>query len=352
VTIPRAAELQRIALCMGSIIHSHGVHFFALAGPDLLLGLDADPAKRNIVGLMQTHPEVAQKALRLRTLGAKITEIIGGRGTHPVALVAGGCSQVLTQEKREALQKFAAEALETGKFLVDVAKKALEPQQELVQSLPIDMYHDMGTVTDDGALDLYQGKLRLRSPDGKSTLDFSEDEWADYIYEETVPSSYAKFAYCRVGDKSVAYRVGPLSRLNVCDKISTPLAQAELEAFRAAGGFPCHHTVMYHHARLVEMVYAIEKLHEVLADDEITSDHVLNKPTQLPQSATAHIEAQRGVLIHDYKVDEDGIVKRANLIVATQQNLSAINATISMQAAKLLDAPEPVLLNGIEFGIR
>jgi F420-non-reducing hydrogenase large subunit len=103
---------------------------------------------------------------------------------------------------------------------------------------------------------------------------------------------------------------------------------------------------------LVEMVYAIEKLHEVLADDEITSDHVLNKPTQLPQSATAHIEAQRGVLIHDYKVDEDGIVKRANLIVATQQNLSAINATISMQAAKLLDAPEPVLLNGIEFGIR
>lgn len=337
---------------MGSILHSHGVHFFALAGPDLLLGLDADPAKRNIVGLMQTHPEVATKALRLRTLGAKITEVIGGRGTHPVAFVGGGCSQVLSKDKHAALVKFADESLEIGKQLVDVAKGALTSQMELVTSLPLDMYYDMGTVSDDGALDLYQGKLRLRSPDGQTVLEFDEDDWADYIFEETVPTSYAKYCYCRTGDEAVAYRVGPLSRLNVCDKLDTPLAQAELEAFRSLGGHPCHHTPMYHYARLVEMVHSIEKLKMVLDDDEITSDNVLAKPTHAPQSATAHVEAQRGVLIHDYQVDENGIVRRANLIVATQQNISAINATIGLQASKLVDSPEPVLLNGIEFGIR
>ncbi|RKY67493.1 MAG: hypothetical protein DRP97_07345 [Candidatus Latescibacterota bacterium] len=165
VKIPRAAELQRIALNMGSIIHSHGVHFFAMAGPDLFMGVDADPAERNIVGLMKANPDVAKKALRLRTIGALVTEAIGGRPTHPVSFVPGGVAEPLSKEKREALRKFTAEGLELGKELLDVSNAVLAGQPELIQSLPLETYY-MGTVND-GVLDLYQGDIRLRSPDGK-----------------------------------------------------------------------------------------------------------------------------------------------------------------------------------------
>ena len=336
---------------MGSIIHSHGVHFFGLAGPDLLLGIDSDPAVRNIVGLMQSHPEVATKALRVRSLGALITELIGGRGTHPVSLVGGGVSAPLTKEKREALIKFTGECLELGLFLLGVAKGALTSQLELVTSLPMETYY-MGTVAPDGALDLYQGELRLRSHDGSYQKQFSEDDWAKEIYEETVAHSYAKYVFCNTDHGPVPYRVGPLARLNVADKMATPLAQQELEAFREIGGHPCNHTVMYHYARLVELVYAIENLKACVEDDEIISDNVRTKATNTPRSATAHVEAQRGVLIHDYQVDSEGIVERANLIVATQQNISAINKTIEQSVRNYINSSDAMLLNGIEFGIR
>lgn len=333
---------------MGSILHSHGVHFFALAGPDLLLGIDSDPAKRNIVGLVEAMPEVATKALRLRTLGQKVTELIGGRGTHPVTFVPGGISQPLSPEKRDRLEAMAKEATELGLELVGVAKKALKDQLELATSLPLET-HYLGTVKD-GALDLYHGDLHLMAPDG-SSLSFGEDQWADYLYEETQPTSYAKYVFCRKGAESVPFRVGALARLNVAERMATPLAQAELEEFRALGGRPCHQTVLFHYARLVELVYACEALTELANDDEIVSDVVRGK-LGTPRSATAHVEAPRGVLIHRYEVDENGIVTDANLIVATQQNTSAINATIGLAAQKALDKPDEVLLNSIEFGVR
>jgi coenzyme F420-reducing hydrogenase alpha subunit len=351
VQAPRAAELQRVALNMGSIIHSHGVHFFAMAGPDLLLGIDADPATRNIVGLMKSHPDVARKALRLRTLGALVTETIGGRPTHPVSFVPGGVSMPLDADKRAALRGFATEGLELGKELLAVAKGALDGQMELVEALPMET-HYLGTVREDGALDLYQGLLRLRSPDGATDLDFSEDDWREHLFEEAVPTSYAKYVYCQTPEGPVPYRVGPLARLNVCDYIDTPGAQAELEAFRELAGHPCHQTVMFHHARLVELLHALEKLAEVVEDDEISSDNVKARIDGPPQSASAHVEAQRGTLIHDYEVDSEGIVTKANMIIATQQNASAIDATIAQCAERYIDQPDEVLLNGIEFGIR
>ncbi len=351
VTPPRAAVLQRVALNMGSIVHSHGVHFFAMAGPDLLLGVDADPATRNIVGLMKTHPDVARKALRLRTLGALVTETIGGRPTHPVSFVPGGVSMALSPEKRDALRAFAEEGLELGKELLVVAKGALAEQQELVEALPMET-HYLGTVTENGALDLYEGTLRLRSPDGTTDLDFSCDDWREYLFEEAVPTSYAKYVYCHTPAGPVPYRVGPLARLNVCDYIDTPAAQAELEAFREQVGFPCHQTVMFHHARLIELLHALEKLKECVDDDEIVSDNVKATITATPRNAAAHVEAQRGVLIHDYEVDKEGIVTKANMIIATQQNASAIDATIAQCAERYIDQPDEVLLNGIEFGIR
>jgi coenzyme F420-reducing hydrogenase alpha subunit len=326
------------------------VHFFALAGPDLLLGLDADPADRNIVALLKTAPDVARNALRLRTIGQQVTELVGGRGTHPVASVAGGLAAPLDAGRIETLRKLAAEALPLGAQLVEVARDALLANEDLIRSLPIES-HYLGTVSD-GCLDLYEGDLRLRAPDGTDT-EFSEDEWASYMHEETVPTSFAKHVFCKTaGGTEVPFRVGALARLNCADSIDTPLAQAELERFRELGGNPCHETVMYHYARLVELLYAAEKLAEIVADDEIMSDQVRAEPSGSPRHATAHVEAPRGVLIHDYEVDSEGIVTKVNLIVATQQNMALINETIAMSASQYLDQPDDLLLNGIEFGIR
>jgi len=351
VTIPRAAYLLRSALNYGQFIHSHGVHFFALAGPDLLLGLDADPAKRNILGLVDAAPEVATKALRLRTIGQRVSELIGGRGTHPVACVAGGMGAPLSKEKRETLRKLAEEGVVLGKELFAFSKQALLSKLDLVQSLPIET-HYLGTVKA-GALDFYDGDLRMISPDGQQRIDFKEEDWARYLFEETVPGSYAKYVYFRTSaDDAVPYRVGPLARLNCCETIDTPLANAELAELRTLVGHPCHQTVVYHYARLIEILHAAERLHEIANDDEILSENVRASTDGTPRDATSHTEAPRGVLFHDYKVDGNGIVTDANLVVATQQNMSAINATLGMSAQQYLDQPDALLLNAIEFGVR
>ncbi|MBI4952402.1 MAG: Ni/Fe hydrogenase subunit alpha [Myxococcales bacterium] len=351
VTPPRAATLLRQALGLAGIIHSHAIHFFALAGPDLILGLDADASQRSIVGLLSAAPEVAKKALRLRTLGARATELIGGRSTHPVSCVAGGLAAPLGAPRLDGLRRIAAECSPLARELVDFARAALLGRRELLSLLPLETNY-LGTVGAGGALDLYAGALRFRSADGARTVDMSEDDWAAHIYEEVAPGGYAKRVLCNATGEGQSYRVGALARLNVCDRIDTPLASAELEAFRELGGLPCHETVLYHYARLVELLYASERLAEIVADDEIRSDDVRTTSLGTPRSATAHVEAPRGTLIHDYEVDANGIVTRCNLLVATQQNLAAIDRTIGLSVERLIDQPDGVLLNGIEFGVR
>lgn len=314
-----------------------------------MLGPDTDPAERNIVGLLKAAPQVARDALRLRSIGQRVTEVIGGRGTHPVASVAGGLAAPLGADRAAALRKLADEAVPLGCQLVEVARQALVARADLLTSLPLESA-DLGTVAD-GALDLYDGRLRLRTADER--VEFEEDDWTSYLHEEADHTSYAKRVLCKTSSgASVPYRVGPLARLNCADRVDTPLAQAELERFRELGGNPCHQTMLYHYARLVELLYATEKLAAIAHDDEILSDQVRTQPSASPRSATAHVEAPRGVLIHDYTVDGNGIVTRANLLVATQQNASAINDTIALSAARYLDADERSLLNGIEIGIR
>ena len=335
---------------MGSTLHSHGVHFFALAAPDILLGDDVDPADRNVVGLLKAMPDVARKGLAVRSAGQRVTELIGGRGTHPVAAVAGGVAAPLTRERADGLRRIARETLPLVVEIVGVARKALLARPDLVGALPLETYY-MGTVKD-GTLDLYDGRLRLQAPDG-AHVEFDEDDWTSALHEEVLPASYGKPTFCRnAAGEPVPYRVGALARLNCADRIDTPLAQEELERFRELGGRPCHQTVLYHYARLVEMLYAAETLAKVAEDEEILSPHVRSAPTHPPRSATAHVEAPRGVLIHQYDVDEKGIVQAANLIVATQQNIPALNRTIGLAAERLLDAPDEALLRGVEFGIR
>jgi coenzyme F420-reducing hydrogenase alpha subunit len=348
---PRAALLLRDLLNVGSFIHSHGVHFFALAGPDLLLGIDAPAAKRNLMGLLEAAPDLAGKALRLRSLGSKIVEAIGGRGTHPVTSVAGGMAISLTPEKREALKKQAAEALELTKVAVAEGKKALVAKKELLSILPL-ATHNMGTVKE-GTLDLYDGVLRTTRPDKSIALDMNVDDYRDYLYEEATKYSYSKQVFFKdPNGTAAAYRVGPLARLNVADNISTPLAAAELAQFKEKVGDPCNFTVMNHYARLIELLHCAERAVEILDDDEIISDNVKTKITNSPKPAIAHIEAPRGVLIHDFDVDENGIMKGANLLVATQHNISSINATVKAAAQHFMDKPEEEMLNGIEFAIR
>jgi F420-non-reducing hydrogenase large subunit len=347
-TIPRAAELLRNILNLGALVSSHAIHFFALAGPDLLMGLDADPAERNIIGMVKRHPGMSKSALRLRTIGQSIVELVGGRGTHPVSSIPGGMAAPLSKEKAQKLKELIDEGMILGQKLYTAAASILASKKELLHSLPLETGY-MGTVTG-GALDFYQGDLRLKKADG-TTLDFHEDEWASRISEKAVDYSYGKYVFFNAGGESISYRVGPVARLNCAERIDTPLANAELEKFRQEFGPICHQTAAYHPARMIELLHALEKLQVLVADPEILSEKV-NSKLGSPRNATAHVEAPRGVLIHDYQVDANGIVTRANLLVATQQNLAAIDSTIRMSAERYIDQPDSLLLNAVEFGIR
>lgn len=347
---PRAAVMQRELLNCGSYLHSHGVHFFALAGPDLLLGIDAPAGKRNIMGLLEAAPDLAKKALRLRSIGQKIAEIVGGRGTHPITCVAGGMSGPLTADQRQTLQRLTAEALELTKVAVAAGKDALAKNQALLDILPLPV-HNMGTVKG-GNLDLYDGVIRVQRPGGDVALEMDAADYAKHVFEEALPYTYSKQVFVKDPTGPAPYRVGPLARVNCADAIDTPLANEELQAFQKRWGRPCKLTVLNHMARLIEMLYCAEKAVALVADDEIVSTEVRKQPSAKPRSAIAHVEAPRGVLIHDYTVDGEGIVQKANFIVATQQNISAINASVKAAAKQFWGKPDEELLNGIEFAIR
>jgi coenzyme F420-reducing hydrogenase alpha subunit len=346
--IPRSAELQRNIMNLGALVSSHATHFFALAGPDLLLGLKSDPAKRNIIGMAEKYPVLSKKALRLRSIGQRIVELVGGRGTHPVASVAGGMATVIKKDTLNKLRQLAAEGLKLGRNIYATAKTRLAPQKKLLRSLPLKTNY-LGTVNA-GNLDFYEGELRLKMINGH-TIAFNEDDWTQYLSEHAVDDSYGKHVSCKTESGTAPYRVGPLARLNCVDRIDTPNANEQLEEMRHIFGHPCHQTVMYHYTRMIELLYAVEKIYQLVQEKELLDDKVMS-PLGTPQDACAHVEAPRGVLIHDYKVDGNGIITQANLLVATQQNFSAINATIGMSAQAFIQQPDDLLLNAIEFGIR
>jgi coenzyme F420-reducing hydrogenase alpha subunit len=347
---PRAAILQRQLLNAGSIIHSHAIHFFALAGPDLLLGLDAAKEDRNIVALLRAQPDLAKKALRLRSLGQKIAEVIGGRGTHPVTAVAGGMSMALNEEKVTQLRSLSAEALELSRFALDAGKKALDSKAELIELLPLST-HDLGTVQGD-VWDLYEGNLRLCDPQGKVAKELPSAKYRDVMVEEASGYSYSKRVLFKLDGKEVPYRVGPLARLNTCAKLPTVQAQAELEQYRARFGQPVHQVVLSHYARLIEMLACAELAVQLAGDAELLSPNVRSEPQHGPRAAIAHVEAPRGVLIHDYDVDEQGLVRKANFLVATQHNIASIDASLRLAAERFWKRPEAEFINGVEFAIR
>jgi F420-non-reducing hydrogenase large subunit len=351
VTPPRAAILLRELLNAGSILHSHAIHFFALAGPDLFLGIDAKPEQRNLLTILSVAPDIGKKALRLRSIGQRIAEEVGGRGTHPITCVAGGMASGISAETRQMLLSMAEEAVTLTQTVLAAGRDALTKNDTLLRSFEQPL-HDMATVKN-GSLDCYDGTIRVRSPEGKTVREFQSTEYRDVMVEEALPHSYAKQVLLRgTGDQAIPYRVGAMARLNCADTIDTPLAAAELQAFREHWGTPCHFTGAQHHARLVELLHHAEKAVQILKDDEILSDNLRTPVRGTPKRGIAHVEAPRGILIHDFDVDSNANVTAANLLVATQHNIAAINETVKLAADKFLTASDSMLTNGVEFAIR
>lgn len=351
---PPAAQLIRELLYMGHFIHSHTLSLFVLQGPDLVMGLNGDPATRNIVGVIAAVPDIAKKALRLRTLGQRINELVGGRGIHPVTSVAGGVTFRMDEDRRRVLRDWIDEAVPLGTELAGIARTLLLKQIDACPNLITEWRQStwhQGT-TRDGLLNLYDGAIRQIDDVGALRYEFDAATYADHLEESTLDWSYMKPVTARDGDARPVYRVGPQARLNCVTSTGTPVADALLAEMRASFGHPVNEVVLQIYARVIELVYACERAKILLEDEAIMG------PARVPVSfragrGVAHVEAPRGTLIHDYTIDDEGIVRSANLIVATQQNYAAINRSIEQAAAThVLDRGDDRMLNAIEFAIR
>ncbi len=343
-------------------MEEHILHFFFLAGADFVLGPGADYGVRNIFGIINAAPDIARNVVVSRHKAAHMLEMIAGKAIHPAAAVPGGFSRPLLEAERQELKKMADEMLEFSKFTISFAKESLFPKYlDTIQSLGVIKTGFLGTVKEDGAMDLYDGKLRMMQVDG-SYEDFDVQDYTDYIREHVEPWSYLKFPYMKkAGEFSMdldnsngIYRTNTLARMNVVDKIDTPLAQAELEEFREKFGRPAQPTLLYNWARLIELLYNAENTVRLLEDPEITSTDIRKKVEPRAARGIGCVEAPRGTLIHDYETDENGMVTNVNLIVGTTHNNAAINMSVKSAAKALIKDGNynEEILNTVEMMIR
>ena len=351
---PPAARLMRELMYMGHFIHSHALSLYVLAGPDLVFGLNGDTATQNVVGMVEKDPDLTRKGLRMRSLGQKINEVVGGRGIHPVTAIAGGVAVKLSDGQYSRLQELTAEAVELAAELVPKSKelllRLLDDNPVLLEKLTVPSWY-LGSVNN-GRLNVYDGTLRAMDEQGRIRAEFATAEYGDYLVERAVSHSYAKEVYLDVDDREHMYRVSTLARMNVADGMETERAQKEFEEFRSRFGRPCHNAVMQMYCKLVELVYACEKAEEIMNNPGLRGESRVAARFKGGRGV-GHVEAPRGVLIHDYQIDEGGIVRGANMIVATQQNTAAINKSLKEGAVNLLDGDDDEkLLNGLEFVVR
>ncbi len=355
--LPPTAEKMRRLMHYGQVYQSHALHFFHLASPDLLFGFDAEPARRNVIGVAREHPEIARKAVLMRKFGQEVIRATAGKKIHGTGAIPGGVNKNLSIEERDAL----AADIDT---MLTWAIEGLELCKELYRK-DIDRLAAFGSfesnfvslVREDGALDLYDGLLRARDADGKPVFDgVKPADYLEVIGEQVRSWSYMKFPYIRsLGAEEGWYRVGPLARMNNCDFIDTPLAEKERkELLGLGGGRPVHSTMAYHWARLIELVHCAEKIGELLRDPDLQGD-VLTTSGERRGRAVAWIEAPRGTLFHHYEVDGNDQVTMANLIVSTTNNNEAMNRAVRAVAESHLAGKAEIgegLLNAVEVAIR
>src|SRR4030043_157512 len=366
---PEPAKKLRELLYSAFYVTDHTTHFYILAGPDFVMGPDAPVAERNILGVIaKVGLELGGAVINTRMKNHHIIHMLGGRAVHPVFGLPGGVSKGLNEEERKEVEQTAKDSVEFAKLSLKVFDDIVLKNKEYVDMIVSDAYthrtYYMGLVDEKNKVNFYDGKVRVVDPDGKEFAKYAPREYLDHVAEHVEPWSYMKFPYLKKigwkgfvdGKDSGVFRTTPLSRLNAADGVTTPLAQEAYEKFYSTlGGKPVHHTLATHWARLVELLYAAERLLELSKDPEITSPNIRTIPTAKPDEGVGIVEAPRGTLTHHYITDENGIIKKANLIVATVNNVPAISMSVKKAAQSLIKPGKKItegLLNRIEMAWR
>ncbi len=352
---PTAEKLRRL-LHLGQTLQSHALHFFHLASPDLLFGFDSDVSTRNIIGVIQAHPALALQGVKLRKYGQEIIRVLSGKRVHGVLAIPGGVNKPLSREDGAFLLKDIDQIVGWAQGAVGTARDLYLGNLEKNAAFGSFRSNFLSLVAPDGSFELYDGGLRARNPAGENIFDHLDcDRYLRHIHEEVKPWSYMKFPFIvALGSDEGWYRVGPLARINNADRMPTPLAEEERRAFVATGrGEPVHATLAYHWARMIEMLYAAEEIRELLDDPDAYGTDLVTRGERAFEGVGV-VEAPRGTLIHHYTVDETDAVVKANLIVATTNNNTAMNTAVREVAARDLDGRELTegLLNHIEVAIR
>jgi NAD-reducing hydrogenase large subunit len=355
VTIPPAAEKLRRLMNLAQIMQSHALSFFHLSAPDLLLGWDSDPATRNVFGLIRENPTLARGGIRLRQFGQEIIEALGGKKIHPSWAVPGGVRESLTVERRTYFLGRLPEPRATAQGALALFKRLLDTHQEETQIFGNFPTLFMGLVRPDGGWEHYDGVLRFVDHEGDVEDDIDPRRYAEFIGEAVEKNSFLKSPYYKPhGYPDGVYRVGPLARLNVCNRMGVPLADQEFVEFHQRGHDCTNSSFFYHYARLIEILAATEFIEQLLADPDMHSDRLRAHAGINNLEGIGVSEAPRGTLFHHYQVDENGLLTKVNLIIATGQNNLAMNRTMVQIARHYLrgpEIPEP-LLNRVEAGIR
>lgn len=352
VRIPPTAEKLRRIINLAQIAQSHALSFFYLSSPDLLFGMDSDPAKRSIVGVARDNPELARSGIQLRALGQEIIEILGGKKIHPGWVVPGGVSHALSAEHRDHILSKLPEAIRINESTITWFSQQLERFSEEISGFANFPGLFMSLIGSKGVLETYDGRLRLADDQGQVLEDIAAENYKSIVAEEINPHSYLKSPYYKAqGYPQGMYRVGPLARLHLASTCGTPKAEQALTAFKRLDHKSAFH---YHLARLIEILYVFEMIEKLLTNDDILDTHV-----RAHASANAHegfgiSEAPRGTLMHHYKIDDNGLIIYADLVIATGHNSLAMNRGITQAAKHYIknDKLSDGILNRIEAVIR
>ena len=366
---PRTAKLLRELLYSAFYVTDHTTHFYALGGPDFVMGPDAPVAERNILGVIhKVGLEIAGKVLQARKSGHAVIEMIGGRKVHPCTSIPGGQTKGISEEQRKEIEELGRWAIDFAQFSLKLFTDIVLGNKDYVDLILSDSYyipmHYIGTVDENNKVNFYHGKISVVNPEGERLGTYEAKDYRDWIAEHVEPWTYLKFPYLKKigwkgfegGKDSGVYSATPLSRLNVADGMATPKAQEEYEKFYATlGGKPVHHQLATHWARLIELLYAAERWVELATDAEITSDKFRTQVTEMPTEGVGCVEAPRGTLIHHYWTDEKGILTKVNLIVGTTNNYAPISMSIKKAAQSFIKEGTVVtegLLNRVEMAFR
>jgi F420-non-reducing hydrogenase large subunit len=365
---PPVAKKIRELIYSIFMVEDHALHFYFLGGPDFVVGPSAPAAERNVLGVIaKVGVDIGKKVIVMRRELRELIGLAGGKVIHPVMGLPGGVAKRITPEEQQRFQKVANDAVEFGKFTLQLFEDVVLKNTDYVNLILSDAFthhtYYMGLVDQDNRVNFYDGSIRVVSPTGKEVAKFAAKEYLDYVAEHVEPWSYVKFCYLkkvgwigfRDGEYSGVYSVAPMARLNAADGMATPLAeQAYQNYFKILGRKPVHHTLANHWARVVELLYAAERMKELADDPKLSEANVRTLPRATPREGVGVVEAPRGTLFHHYQTDERGVITKANLIVATQNNAARIAMSVEKAAKGLISkgVVSEGILNQVEMAFR